>query len=96
MPLITDPNINCHYAQNAVALNPAPRTDYNVAAASIAPAALKAVLLVMTISTGYFHSMNFAQPDDSQVSRWSWYSYPCMTYRSMRTCAQSISQCRAP
>jgi hypothetical protein len=35
---------------------------YNVAAASTAPAALNAVLFVMTTSTGYFHSMNFAQP----------------------------------
>lgn len=34
------------------------------AAASTAPAALKAFLLVMTTSTGYFHCMNFAQPED--------------------------------
>lgn len=38
---------------------------YNVAAASIAPAALKAVLFVITTSTGYFHSINFAQPSNS-------------------------------
>lgn len=37
-------------------------TGYNVAAASMAPAPLNAAGLVTTISTGYFHSMNFAQP----------------------------------
>jgi hypothetical protein len=37
-------------------------TIYSVAAASMAPAPLNAALLVMTISTGYFHSINLAQP----------------------------------
>lgn len=35
---------------------------YKVAAASIRPAPLNSFGLVMTTSTGYFHSMNFAHP----------------------------------
>jgi len=35
---------------------------HNVAAASTAPAALKAVLFVNLTSTGYIHSIYFAQP----------------------------------
>lgn len=35
---------------------------YNVAAASIAPAALNAALFVYLTSTAYIHSMYFAQP----------------------------------
>lgn len=35
---------------------------YSVAAASTAPAALIVLLLVTTTSTGYFHSINLAQP----------------------------------
>lgn len=36
--------------------------SHNVAAASTAPAPLNAAGLETTISTGYFHSMNFAHP----------------------------------
>ena len=36
---------------------------YSDAAASIAPAALKVLELVMTMSTGYLHSINLAQPE---------------------------------
>lgn len=38
------------------------RSDSSYNAASTIPVALKAFLFVMTTSTGYFHSMNFAQP----------------------------------
>jgi hypothetical protein len=37
-------------------------SHYRVAAASITPAPLNAAGLLMTTSTGYFHSMNLVQP----------------------------------
>ena len=44
---------------------------YNVAAASTAPAVLKVVGFVISILTGYFHSMNFAQPVDARISTYT-------------------------
>ena len=49
--------------------NPLPiALTYNDAAASIAPANLNVFLLVTTTSTGYFHSMNLAQPEEHRRS----------------------------
>jgi len=42
---------------------------HNAAAASTMPVALKVLGLVTTISTGYFHSMNLAQPS-IQLADW--------------------------
>ena len=59
LPLNIDTNIVLnHYP---LTRNNTPRA-YKEAAASTAAAPLKTLLLVITTSTGYFHSINLAQP----------------------------------
>jgi hypothetical protein len=64
---------------------------HNVAAASTAPAALKAVLFVNLTSTGYIHSMYFAQPKYHTISKQTACKYARGTDSSMQTSAQGIS-----
>lgn len=68
-------------------------SNYNDAAASTAPAPLKSLGLVTTISTGYFHSMNLAQPEMcvSHVVAFSSFPKTMGTYPNMHTSCQSTS-----
>jgi hypothetical protein len=61
-------------------------------AAATAPAPLKAALLVMTTSTGYFHSMNCFHPEKgiSIISSRGAYFFP---YPNMQISFQSICPC---
>jgi len=60
------------------------------AAASTAPAALNVLELVILTSTGYIHSMYFAQPKSPKYQYWNLPIPVLETHSSMQTSSQSI------